>query len=81
MPTYNSRDELEKVIAECLHASFLAFAQDLELRIVNVLRIQDAFPQGVSLAIGKGVAEAVVDMLLQEVFKSGVMHDTLQKLL
>ncbi len=78
---FKDRDSLEAVVAECLHASFLAFAQDLELRIVNVLRIKDVFPQDVTLAIGKGVSQAVTDMLLQEVFKSGVMHDTLQKLL
>ncbi len=78
---FKDRDSLEAVVAECLHASFLAFAQDLELRIVNVLRIKDVFPQDVTLGIGKGVSQAVTDMLLQEVFKSGVMHDTLQKLL
>lgn len=78
---FKDRDSMETLIAECVEAEFRQFQHSLELRIVNVLRMKDVFPQPVVLSIGSGISQRVSDMLVSEVFKSGVMHDELMRLL
>lgn len=75
------RDGLELLLMQCIEGTFRAMRADLELRIVNVLRQQDVFPQQVVLSIGKRVSQDIWDMLLSEVIKSGQLVETLRKLL
>lgn len=76
-----SRDEMEKLIAECVEASWREFQQDLERRIVIRLHQERQFSQAVRVNMAQSISRDIANMMTHTTFNSGVLHDTLQKLL